>query len=126
MTRVLIVDDDAQVRAVTSAFLLREGYDVFEARNGRECFSLLDKEKVDVVIVDMLMPEVDGVETILRLKQGDTHPRIIGISGGGRIHGIEYLHMARKFGADKTILKPFAKHELLQALQSILRSDELA
>lgn len=120
MSQILVVEDDPHFRSMVARILKSQGYGVHEAANGRECISMMDSLEVDVVIVDMLMPEVDGIETIIKLKQTHNEVKIIGMSGGGMVNGAEYLHMAKQFGVDQTLLKPFTRDEMMVAIHSIM------
>ncbi len=99
----------------------REGYSVFSALDGAEGIKIFEKEKPDLVITDIIMPEKEGLETILELKKNAPEVKIIAISGGGRSLPDDYLRTAEYFGADKTLTKPFSKSELLQSIAEVLK-----
>ncbi len=121
--RILVIEDDAEVREMVCKILNREGYDVLEAGNGKEAFKLLNIEpKLDLVITDIIMPEKEGIETIIELKRDYPHIKILAISGGGKGSAQNYLTIAKKSGADLTLSKPFIKKELLDAVQELLES----
>ena len=97
------------------------GYDVITAVNGKKGLQLLNLESnIDLVISDLIMPEKEGIETILEIKRDFSHIRILAISGGGRGDSQNYLLLAKKLGADLTLSKPFIKQELLEAVQELL------
>src|SRR5580704_2102233 len=77
MSKVLVVDDDAHIRELVRIFLEREGLDVYEAANGREALTKLEKVRADLVILDVMMPEMDGWELCRRLRQGGDLPLLI-------------------------------------------------
>jgi DNA-binding response OmpR family regulator len=102
--------------------LSSEKYDVMEAANGRDALFLLhEQNNFDLAITDILMPEKEGLETILELKRHHRHIRILAMSGGGLGSAQDYLIMAKELGADGTLKKPFIKDELLGAVENILR-----
>ena len=119
--RILVIEDDPEVREMVYKMLKKEGYEVVEAGNGKEAFELLSIDpKIDLVITDIIMPEKEGIETIIELKRDYPHIKILAISGGGKGSAQNYLAIAKKFGADLTLSKPFVKQELLEAVQEIL------
>ena len=84
-TRILLVDDDDPLRSVLAQALKQQGYAVQEAANGKEALDWYDLQGADIVILDVVMPEKEGLETIVELKQRPRIPGIIVISGGGQI-----------------------------------------
>ena len=120
MARVLVIDDETQVRNMLRQMLERAGYEVEEAANGAVGVGLYRQTPADLIITDILMPEKDGIETILALRK--THPevKIIAISGGGRTEKLEILLAAESFGALRTLAKPFERQELLEAVRTVL------
>jgi CheY-like chemotaxis protein len=120
MQRVLIIDDDEQVRALLHEILDRAGYEVTEAANGLEGLNLYRAGPVDLVITDLLMPEKEGVETIVELRREFPDARIIAMSGGGRNAGRDYLSIAAQLGAGATMAKPFSRQEVLNAIRDVL------
>jgi len=122
MTKILIIDDDNQFREMLHEMVEREGYIVFSALDGAEGLKSYHKEKPDLVITDIIMPEKEGLETILELKKDNKNLKIIAISGGGRSQPGDYLRTASHFGADKTLAKPFSKDEILNSITEVLKS----
>ena len=120
MERILIIDDDAQVLDVIHLALAREGYEVLKASNGKEGIKLHRKNPVDLVITDLIMPEKDGIETILELTAEFPEVKIIAISGGGHIGPEDYLLMANMFGAKRTLAKPIERNDLVKAVKEVL------
>ena len=119
--RVLIIDDDAEVRDMVCKMLKDESFDVFAAINGKEGIEFLRKSSnIDLVITDLIMPEKEGIETIREIKRDFSHIKILAMSGGGKGNAMDYLRMAKGMGADLTLRKPFIKQELLKAVQEIL------
>ncbi|MTI42053.1 two-component system response regulator AtoC [Roseibium hamelinense] len=121
MACILVVDDIPGVRKSIAAGLKRLGHEVLEAGNGREALDLATGRATDLVITDMLMPEMDGVDLIDLLNEapGKT-PRILAMSGGGTfVTSQDALTVARQ-NADAVLEKPFDTVELCDAVQSLL------
>ena len=120
MARILIIDDEDLVRFTLRQILERTGHEVLEAENGRQGIALHRASPADVIITDIIMPEQEGVETIIELRRDYPAVEIIAVSGGGRIGSREYLELARKFGARHVFAKPFDQRELLRAVDETL------
>jgi DNA-binding NtrC family response regulator len=118
--RILIIDDDHQLRAMLRQMLERAGYEVAEAANGADGLKLCRIQVPDLVITDLIMPEKEGVETMLELKRDFPNTPVIAISGGGRAGTVDYLPIARRLGARRTIAKPFSREEMLDAVREVL------
>ncbi len=117
MPRVLVIDDDSLMRDLIRIYLEQEGFEVVEAGDGQDGLSRYRQKPADVVIVDIFMPRKDGIETIMDLRDLDPKARILAISGGGELAGMEYLTYARSLGADNILPKPFKRDELLAAVR---------
>jgi CheY-like chemotaxis protein len=120
MQRVLVIDDDEQVRALLYEILDRAGFAVIEAMNGAEGLKLYRSQPADLVITDLIMPEMEGVETILELRREFPDARIVAISGGGRNGAGDYLPIAAQLGARRTVAKPFSRQDILDAVRDSL------
>jgi DNA-binding NtrC family response regulator len=120
MHSILVIDDDEQFRVMLRQVLGREGYEVVEARNGREGMALYRAEPTDLVISDILMPEQEGLETIRELRREFPAVKIIVISGGGPGGTMNFLKAATLLGAQRTLWKPFDLDELRQAVREVL------
>jgi CheY-like chemotaxis protein len=118
--RILVIDDDALVRSALRRMLEGEGFAVLEARHGGEGLAIVASEPVDLVITDILMPEIEGIETILELRRNHPALPVIATSGGDRTGNNEFLDMASKFVANRVLPKPFRSKELLTMIQEIL------
>ena len=122
MKRILVIDDDTQIREMLREILEREGYQVEDAKNGREASAIHRNKPTDLVITDLIMPEQDGIETIMEFIEKYPTIKIIAISGGGRIGSHDYLEMAQALGAAKTFRKPFKRAEIVQAVSELIGS----
>ncbi|MFH1139302.1 MAG: response regulator [Pseudomonadota bacterium] len=120
MPRILIIDDDESIRAVIRKMLERTGHEVHEAVDGREGLRIFKETTADLVITDILMPEKEGIQTIMELRKESKDLKILAISGGGAVGPFTYLSMARELGADMTLSKPFTMTELSEALRTLL------
>jgi DNA-binding NtrC family response regulator len=119
--RILVVDDDATIRRSLEILLTRAGYAVTQASNGAEAVRLWREFAGDLVILDMFMPDKDGIETILELRAHTPGVRIIAMSGGGRNRSIDVLGDARQLGAILTIEKPFASTAMMALVEEALK-----
>lgn len=120
MAKILIIDDDNQFRKMLSQTLVKAGYTVTEASNGDEGINSFRNEPTDLVITDIVMPDKEGIETIMEIRQLSPDIKIIAVSGGGRIGSDSYLDLARKLGASKTFSKPVDRKEVLATIQEVL------
>ena len=120
MARILVIDDEDLARFTLRKFLQSAGHIVLEAKDGKEGLALLNKDPCDLVITDIIMPEKEGLETILELRQANPCLPIIAISGGGWGGYSGYLEAAQSFGANCSLAKPFAQEELLGAVEGCL------
>ena len=121
MARILLIDDDEQVLDMLYESLTREGYDVLRASNGEKGLRLYRQKPVDLIITDIIMPEKEGIETIIELRRDFPDVKIIAMSGGGRIGTKDYLHLAKIFGVQRTFTKPVAREQLLDAIKALLK-----
>ena len=119
MAHILVVDDDQMVRDVIVSVLTREGYTVSQAANGREAAEQFQKLPADLVVTDILMPERDGLETIMALTGGKNSVPIIAMTGLSSTSAL-YLEMARTFGALRILEKPFEMSELVRIAGEVL------
>ena len=120
MARILIIEDDDLVRALLVNALGRAGHEVLKAADGQEGIKLYRAAPTDLVITDLIMPEKEGIETIIELRRDFPQARIIAISGGGKFDNNDYLRIARAVGAKRAIDKPFKIEELLRAVEEVL------
>jgi CheY-like chemotaxis protein len=120
MPRILVVEDDVPFREMLRKTLERAGYEVQEAQNGNGALELYRQQPSDLIIMDLVMPEKEGIETILEFRRLNPALKIIAISGGGEMNPKVTLAMAQKLGARRTLAKPFATQELLGAIADVL------
>lgn len=114
MASILVMDDEASIRTLLSTALQSAGHVVVEAANGREGLRLYRQAPAELVIVDLLMPELNGPDTIIELTREFLDVKVIAISG---IFGDDYMKkMARLLGVRQTLRKPFQIEELLRAV----------
>ncbi|MBN2340181.1 MAG: response regulator [Deltaproteobacteria bacterium] len=119
MTRILVIDDDVQICNMLERFLSRKGYEVDIAYDGNQGITKFDKARTDLVITDLVMPEKEGIETVMELRAKSPAVKIIAISGGGRVGPESYLEIARELGAQRTFEKPVDFEELLGAVEEL-------
>lgn len=125
MAQILIVDDDEDIRFLINDALNHAGHSVMEAENGIEAVKLLTQNPFDLVITDIVMPVMDGLELILDLNIDNPHVKIIAITGYGTyINQNENLEMADLIGVDDTLRKPFDLQTLIQKIQGCLGVSE--
>ncbi|MEM6930656.1 MAG: response regulator, partial [Myxococcota bacterium] len=115
--RILLVDDDASLREVVRYALDRAGYDVIEADNGRRALERFALESVDLVVLDVLMPELDGLAVCRELRKTSQVPIVFLSSRAEEVDRILGLDM----GGDDYISKPFSPRELVSRVNAVLR-----
>ena len=119
--RILIVDDDDQVRRFVSRALEGEGYDCQTAANGREAMKKIGSDTFDVVLLDVLMPEADGVQVLNDLRKLAIGPKlhVIAMSGGGAtLPGWYAGSLMEMLGVESVLYKPFSVDELLSKISA--------
>jgi CheY-like chemotaxis protein len=121
MARVLVVDDDADIREGVHDVLAGCGHSVLEAANGAFALRQLASHSVDLVLMDILMPDKEGIETIQEIRRTQPDKKILAMSGCVARH--DYLDFARYLGADAVLTKPFQPAELLEAIGSVLTTE---
>ena len=117
MYNILVCDDDKEIVKAIEIYLAKEGYNVFKAYDGNECLEILQKNKVQLVILDIMMPKKDGIETINEIREKYSIP-VIMLSAKSededKIKGLD-------IGADDYVTKPFNPQELIARVNSLLR-----
>ena len=119
MTRVLLVDDDDMVRMSLRLALEAEGMEVCEAVDGRLDSKEAAVGDIDVIVTDILMPEVDGMELLRQLRDRNIKTPVIAISAGGRFRVIDHLGMAKLLGASAVLSKPIDERELIDMIRNL-------
>ena len=115
--RILIVDDEKEIRDLVDIYLKGEGYETLKAENGEEALNLLEKEKVDLIILDIMMPKVNGIEACLKIREEREMPIIMLSAKSEDMDKILGLNT----GADDYLTKPFNPLELVARVKSQLR-----
>lgn len=117
MPSVLVVDDQDEVRQLIRDALEQAGYDVDEACHGKEGLERYRTKSADVVLMDILMPDQDGLEGIMTLRREFPDARVVAMTGGSDgIGGLDFLDVAKMLGARRTLHKPFEIQALLDAV----------
>ncbi|MBH0187770.1 MAG: response regulator [Nitrospira sp.] len=117
MPSVLVIDDEERIRILIREVLEQAGYVVEEAPGGKEGLERYRAHQADVVIMDILMPDQDGLESMATLHREFPSSRVIAMTGGGDMIGIlNFLDVAKMLGASRTLQKPFDVHVLLETV----------
>ncbi len=119
---VLIVDDDEVSRQLLRVLLERDGYEVREAKDGREGLLQCKTSAPRIVLTDIVMPDVEGMELIMTLRREHPDIALIAMSGGNTGMGPDYLKMAEKLGADASFPKPLEPQTVLDTVAAVLRA----
>jgi CheY-like chemotaxis protein len=123
---ILLIDDDEALRKVTAEILVEAGHMVNDAPDGKSGMKLYNELHHDLVITDIAMPDMDGLELIMGLARSTPRPRIIAISGDSQFSKTLYLPTAHQLGVQGTLSKPFRAEMLLQKVTSVLDGPEPA
>jgi DNA-binding response OmpR family regulator len=111
--RVLLIDDDAALLGLMADAFTAAGYTTLTAENGRKGLTLLDSYQPDLVVTDIVMPEMEGIGAILQIRRRPRPPKIIAISGAGPGGRRDYLSWAKHLGADEILAKPFRMSQIV-------------
>lgn len=120
MARILIIDDDREIRHPLRSALENAGHEVLEAADGAEGVRVWEAHGADLVITDVHMPDKDGLEVIMELKAISPEVKIIALSAGDSSGSLNSLLDAGRFGALRSIRKPFRHAEILSAIDELL------
>jgi len=120
MALIMIVDDDAHIQLALRQIVESAGHRVIEASNGQDAIDLFEEFRPDLVITDVFMPHMDGIETIRVIRRMTPAARIIAISGGCVGSGWNYLESVVVLGANLALQKPFTCSQLLSAIDRLL------
>ena len=119
MAKVLVIDDEANVRTLTSMLLKRLGYDVLLAENGWKGLELYRQEHPDVIVLDLIMPGMDGIEVLRQIRSMDVHQRVIVVTGDGTP---KTEWEVRALGVSEFIVKGASVHSLGDTLKRLLKA----
>ena len=118
--RILAIDDNQDVLNLMDEYLRGDGHDVIATTCAKTGVKHIEAGGIDVLLTDILMPEMDGVEVIKTLRRNHSDLWIVAMSGGGsRLPANSALTLSQAFGADRTLYKPFKRNELLAAIRPV-------
>ena len=118
--RILLVDDEPNILGTLAPLLRARGYDVFTAMNGRAALETSDREKPDLIVLDLGLPDIDGVEVCRQIRDGSGVPIVVLSARGGESDKVRALDV----GADDYVTKPFGAEELLARIRAALRRSD--
>jgi CheY-like chemotaxis protein len=120
MSRILVIDGNLSVREAVCELLQQVGYEAIAVDNGRFAAHIHRSDPVDLIITDLFMPDTDGLEIIEQFRREFPAIKIIAVSGGGRHGLVDLLAVAKNMGAQRVLVKPFSREEILSAVQELL------
>ncbi len=121
MKTILIVEDDPQLCEMLALMLTKEGFETKTASDGEAGVRACERQNFDLILTDVLMPQKDGIEMILTLRQRGCRSEVIAMSGGRRAISSHFaLQSAQLMGVSRVLAKPFSRQELLAAVHSVL------
>jgi DNA-binding response OmpR family regulator len=121
MASVLIVDDEAEIVELIDFYMKNNGYKVYKAYNGQEALNIFEREEIDIVLLDIMIPVYDGKEVLRRIRQTSHVPVLFLSAKGEDLDKIEGLFL----GADDYLSKPFNPMELIARVQAVLRRSQI-
>lgn len=121
---ILLVDDDSAVRSVMRRALQRMNYDVLESEDGRKVLGILRSSYVDAVILDLIMPNKEGIETLIEIQREGLRVPVVVLSGGGQSPPGPYLESAHNLGASAILTKPVDLFQLERTLAKLIEGRE--
>ena len=117
MANILVCDDDKEIVEAISIYLSQEGYQIFKAYNGREAIEVLQKEDIQLLLIDIMMPEMDGIQALKEIKKIDGGAKVIMCSAmGQQAMVIESIQA----GAKDFIVKPFQAERVIEAVKKVV------
>jgi CheY-like chemotaxis protein len=122
MATILIIDDEPGILGVLRKILEGAGHSVSEASDGEAALKHFEGSPSDLVITDIFMPEMDGIEFLVHLRTTFPDAKVLAMSGGGLLSRDQALSDASLLGADQVLQKPFSREQLLEAVDRILAS----
>lgn len=120
MSKILLIDDDQTLQKLFSQFLTRKGLEVSLAENGKEGLRMMQENRPDLIVTDIMMPEMDGLEILLQIRNNHDDIPVIAISGGMRALPVNFLQQAKLFGARYVFEKPVPLDVLYKAILDVL------
>jgi CheY-like chemotaxis protein len=123
MANILVIDDDERIRTLVRRTLELDGHTVSVAADGQEALRLFNNA-IELVVSDVLMPRMGGFEMIDQIRQRSLSVPIVSMSAGGQIGPEEYLKLARRLGANRSLRKPFFDWELRDAIAELLPQEQ--
>ncbi|MBI3568177.1 MAG: response regulator [Gemmatimonadetes bacterium] len=120
MARILLVDDETAVRQLFADVLEIDAHAVTQAGDGNGALAALEHGAFDLVVTDLVMPDKEGIETIIEMRKRWPTLPVVAMSGGGRGSAADYLELAAQLGAVATLQKPFATQVLLDTVRKVL------
>ena len=122
MAVILVVDDDAHIRELVNHYLQREGFKTLEAEDGLKAEAIIDDEKIDLVVLDIMMPHTDGFELCHRIRKSRSVPILMLTAKGQTMDKVKGLRL----GADDYMVKPFEPAEFIARVYALLRRYQIA
>lgn len=124
MSRILLIEDDSQIRELLRETLEQEGHDVVACGNGFDGIKHFKQSKVDLVVLDVFLPDKDGFEMLTELKEHHENVNILAISGGFDQGTVNVLNIAERLGARRTLAKPFELKKFLNVVNQLLTAPQ--
>jgi DNA-binding response OmpR family regulator len=120
LARILVIDDNPDVLAALHKAFTAEGHAVEDAPDSATGIRLHHENPFDLILTDIVMPDKEGISTIIELRREYPELKIIAMSGGGDFEPYGYLDIAKRVGADRTIPKPFSLKEIMEVVNDVL------
>lgn len=117
MTKILIVDDDAHIRELINLLLRKEGFDLYEASDGMQALKVMEKVKIDLAVIDIMMPNMDGWQLYKELREFSDIPILMLTAKGETTQKVKGFGL----GADDYLVKPFEPIELVLRIKALLK-----
>ena len=124
MATVLVVDDDREIRAALRHILEHAKHHVLEAKHGREALCIVDQHVPDIMLLDIMMPEMDGIETLLEMKRRECRIPVVAMPVSGTTKGSWSADVIKTLGADEILEKPFTPEEVETIVDRIIETHE--
>ncbi len=123
MASILISDDEPAIRKLLSVMFTDAGHIVYQASNGLEAIKVLEEKKVDVLIIDIVMPEKGGIETIMQVRDGHPDLELIIISGRVSIDNDAFQNLVKQYRVHKVFDKPFMREDIFECVRLLLEKN---